>query len=55
VTQLEGQVLACACFAAAIVAVGLAVLGHLRAAAAVNGALAALFLAIAAPNLIMWP
>jgi hypothetical protein len=54
VTQLEGQVLAFASFAAAVVAGGLAVRGHLQAAAAMNGVLAALFLALASPNLIMW-
>jgi hypothetical protein len=37
-----------------IVAGGLALLGHLRAAAALNGALAVLFLVLAAPSLIAW-
>jgi hypothetical protein len=39
---------------AVIVAGGLALLGHLRAAAALNGALAVLFLVLAAPSLIAW-
>jgi hypothetical protein len=50
-TQFEGQGLALACFVAVIVAGGLALLGHLRAAAALNGALAVLFLVLAAPSL----
>jgi hypothetical protein len=53
-TQFEGQGLALACFVAVIVAGGLALLGHLRAAAALNGALAVLFLVLAAPSLIAW-
>jgi hypothetical protein len=53
-TQFGGQGLALACFVAVIVAGGLAFLGHLRAAAAVNGALAMLFLVLAAPRLIAW-
>jgi hypothetical protein len=53
-TQFEGQGLALACFVAVIVAGGLALLGHLRAAAALNGALAVLFLVLAAPSLIGW-
>jgi hypothetical protein len=51
-TQFEGQGLAVSCFAAAIVAGGLVLLGRPRAAAAVNAALAALFLVLAAPTLI---
>jgi hypothetical protein len=54
VTLFEGQALGLACLAAAIVAGGLAIFGRLRSAAAVNGALAALFLAKAAPDLILW-
>ena len=53
-TQFEGQGLALACFVAVIVAGGLGLLGHLRAAAALNGALAVLFLVLAAPSLIGW-
>jgi hypothetical protein len=53
-TQFEGQGLALACFVAVIVAGGLALLGHLRAAAALNGALAVLFLVLTAPSLIAW-
>lgn len=53
-TSSEGQALALLCLAAAIVAGGLGILGYLRAAAAANGALAAVFLALAAPYLIAW-
>src|SRR5216683_3855236 len=53
-TQFEGQELALACVAAAILAGGLALLDHLRVAAAVNGALAVLFLVLTAPSLIAW-
>jgi hypothetical protein len=51
-TQFEGQGLALACFVAVIVAGGLALLGHLRAAAALNGALTVLFLVLAAPRIV---
>ena len=46
--------MALACLAAVIVAGGIAILGHPRAAAAVNGALAMLFLVLAAPSLFAW-
>jgi hypothetical protein len=53
-TQFEGQALALGCFVAVIFAGGLAIFGQLRAASAVNGALALLFLTFAVPNLVTW-
>ena len=46
--------LALLCLAAGIVAGGLGLLGRPRAGAVANGALAAVFLAFAAPYLISW-
>src|ERR1700730_1520236 len=53
-TQSEVQLLALLCLAAAIIAAGLALLGYLRTAATVNGALSLLFVSLEAPSLIAW-
>jgi len=53
-TQFEGQGLALACFVAVIVAGRLALLGPPASRSALNGALAVLFLVLAAPSLIGW-
>jgi hypothetical protein len=53
-TQSEVQLFALLCLAAMIVAGGLALLGYLRTAAIVNGALSMVFVFLEAPSLIVW-